>query len=421
MVFRFALQALTSLGIVAAALFLTDGQPSYAQGDEGCHFLMLLRKPIEFSGPAGGADFVLYLETKYKANIYLSNVYGDQPCNWRASTNQNWLDLSRTSGQIAGDDDTFITVSINDRARDLPRGVHKAEVVLKSSQGRERKYPWKVEVIVYARTPCDLHVSQGIYQARTLHGEVPPGFSVAILSNHGDAPCKWTAQSSRPWLSVSPTSGVVTPQQPERIKITANDGVANLPPGDYDAVVHLQWVETRAMDAAIEARLEVDASPCELYFAEGQVIRISGKAGSMDFSPTHQKYVLENRGGTPCYHWQANGVPEWLAIEDESTIYGASQTDVQVIVDQQAASLLRPESYETTVRFGSGNVSPSNGLVVGIDVDPLPCHLEIDEEELSFRIEPEGLLQSASEQPITLKTNGLMRRASGGSIPTGTG
>ena len=405
MVSRFALQALISLGIVAAALMFTDGQPSYAQEDAGCHFLMHLRKPVEFTGPAGGFDFELYRPTKYGANIYLANVYGDQPCNWRASTNQNWLDLSRTSGQIAGGDDTFITVSVNERARDLPRGVHKAEVVLKSSQGRQPKYPWKVEVIVHAETPCSLHISQGIYQARTLRGEVPPGFSVAILSNHGDAPCEWTAQSSRPWLSVSPTSGVVTPQQPEQIKITANDGVANLPPGDYDAVVHLQWVETRAMDAAIEARLEVDASPCELYFAEGQVIRISGKAGSMDFSPTHQKYVLENRGGTPCYHWQANGVPDWLAIEDESTIYGASQTDVQVLLNQQAASELRPDSYETNIRFGSGNVSASNGLAVRIDVNPLPCHLEIDQQELVFRIVPEGQLQGETQESIVIRND----------------
>ena len=405
MIFRFALQALTSLGIVLAALMLTDGQPSYAEGDEGCHFLLHLRQPVEFTGPAGGYDFELYRPTKYGANIYLSNVYGDRPCNWHASTNQNWLDLSRTSGEIAGEDDTFITVSINERARDLPRGVHKAEVVLKSSQGQQPKYPWKVEVILHAETPCSLHISQGIYQARTLRGEVPPGLSVAILTNHGDAPCEWTAQSSRPWLSVSPTSGVVTPQQPEQIKITANDGVANLPPGDHNAVVHVQWVSTRAMDAEIEARLEVDALPCDLYFAEGQALRISGNAGSMDFSPTHQKYVLENLGGTPCYHWQANGVPGWLAIEDENTIYDASQTDVQVLVDQQAASQLRPESYETTVRFGSGNVSASNGLAVGIDVNPLPCHLEVGRRELVFRIEPDGQLEGETQESIVIRNN----------------
>ena len=384
---------------------LTDGQPSYAEGDEGCHFLLHLRQPIEFTGPAGGYDFELYRPTKYLADIYLFNVYGDRPCNWHATTNQNWLDLSRTSGEIAGGDDTFITVSINERAQDLPRGVHKAEVVLKSPQGPQPKYPWKVEVIVHAETPCSLHISQGIYQARTLRGEVPPGFSVAILTNHGDAPCEWTAQSSRPWLSVSPTSGVVTPQQPGQIKITANDGVANLPPGDHNAVVHVQWVSTRAMDAEIAARLEVDASPCELYFAEGQALRISGKAGSMDFSPTHQKYVLENRGGTPCYNWQANGVPDWLTIEDDSTIYDASQTDVQVLVNRQAASQLRPESYETTIRFGSGNVPARNGLAVGIDVNPLPCHLEIDQRELVFRIEPEGQLEGENQESIVIRNN----------------
>ncbi len=103
------------MGIVLVALMLTDGQPSNAQGDEGCHFLMHLRQPIEFTGPAGGYDFELYRPTKYDADIYLANVYGDRPCNWHATTNQSWLDLSRTSGEIAGGDDTFITVSINVR------------------------------------------------------------------------------------------------------------------------------------------------------------------------------------------------------------------------------------------------------------------------------------------------------------------
>ena len=127
MISRFALQAVTSLGIVLVALMLTDGQPLYAQGDEGCHFLMHLRAPVEFTGPAGGNDFELYRPTTHGADILLSNVYGDQPCNWHASTNQNWLDLSRNSGEIAGGDDTFITVSVNDRAQDLSRGIHKPE------------------------------------------------------------------------------------------------------------------------------------------------------------------------------------------------------------------------------------------------------------------------------------------------------
>ena len=160
------------------------------------------------------------------------------------------------------------------------------------------------------------------------------------------------------------------------------------------------------MTGEIAARLEVDAPPCELYFAEGQALRISGKAGLMDFSPTHQKYALENRGGTPCYFWQANGVPDWLAIEDESTVYAASQTDVQVLVNQQFASELRPESYETTIRFGSGNVSASNGLAVRIDVNPLPCHLEVvDRRELVFRIEPEGQLEGENQESIVIRNN----------------
>jgi hypothetical protein len=404
MISRFALQALTSLGIVLVALMLTDGQPLYAEGDEGCHFLLHLRQPVEFTGPAGGYDFELYRPTKYGANIYLSNVYGGRPCNWHASTNQNWLDLSRTRGEIAGGDDTFFTVSINERAQDLSRGVHKAEVVLKSSQGRQPKTPWKVEVIVYARTPCDLQIFGGTYKARMqFEDSVPTQKSFARLVNGGDAPCHWEAQSDRAWLTVSPTSGTVNSDHPEQLTIQVNADTAHLVPGDYDGAITLQWRETHAESLQIEATLEVDAPPCELYFAPGQSFTVTGTAGMTNFKPSQQKFVLENRGGTPCFHWQANGVPDWLTIKDESTIYDASQTDVPVGVNSEAASQLPPDSYSRTVKFGSGNVSAADGLAVQLNVEPQPCRLEIDEEELSFRIEPEGLLQSASEQPITLE------------------
>ncbi len=404
MVSRFALQALISLGIVAAALMLTDGQPSYAQGDEGCHFLMHLRKPIEFTGPAGGADFVLYQETKYKANIYLSNIYGDQPCNWQASTNQNWLDLSRTSGQIAADDDTFITVSINGRAQDLPRGVHKAEVVLKSSQGRERKYPWKVEVIVYARIPCDLRVSGGTYKARVVQGSVPGHKGFANLTNVGDAPCHWQANSDRAWLTVMPASGTVSRDRPEHITISVNAGAANLVPDDYDATITLQWRETHYESLSIEAKLEVEEPPCELYFEEGQRFEAVGKAGSHAFTPANGKFVLQNRGGSPCFYWKAHYTAQWLLIEDEGTVPGGGGTaDVILQVNQEVAAELLPGTFEKHVQFGAGDKLADHGIIARLTVEPLDCHLEVAAGEgLYFRMEPAELNQGISEQLVTL-------------------
>ena len=167
----------------------------------------------------------------------------------------------------------------------------------------------------------------------------------------------------------------------------------------------LQWRETHDEYKEIQAILEVDAPPCELHFASGQKFEARGKAGSTEFAPEQQKYVLENRGGTPCYYWQANGLPDWLEVNDEDTIYGKSQTDVVVRVKQSAAAQLRPDVYAQTVRFGAGNVSAEHGLEAFIDVDPLPCHLEVVEEDLYFRIQPEGLIQSETEQLLTLRND----------------
>ena len=159
---------------------------------------------------------------------------------------------------------------------------------------------------------------------------MPQQPSVAKLTNSGDAPCRWQAHSDRTWLTVTPVSGELGPREEQRLTIRANSGAANLVPEDYNAVVLLQWRETHDEYKEIQAILEVDAPPCDLHFEPGQTFAARGKAGSTEFAPQNRTYVLENRGGTPCFYWQAQGLPRWLEIEDETTIYGKSQTDVLV-------------------------------------------------------------------------------------------
>lgn len=386
--------------------------PIWALGPEGCHFLVTRSKPIEFSGPAGGSDFRLYEPTKNRANIYLSNIYGSESCGWTASASHDWVTLSQSSGTLKGQDgpgeygeDTHITVSINSRASGLPRGRHEAEITIRSPNARGKFKSHEVPVILYARTPCDLQVVGGNYSGRAIRGSVPPLPSIAKLTNAGDAPCHWEAHSDRAWLTISPASGTVGGRSVGQFTIKANAGAAQLVPRDYDATVILTWSETGPETLQIEAKLEIDAPPCELYFAPGQTFKAAGKAGSEAFSPTHQTFRLENRGGTSCLYWQANHTAPWLSVPDETTVYPGSDTPALVEVDQEAAAQIRPGTYSAIISFGAGNQTAEHGIDAQLVVEALPCHLEIVEEELRFRIEPEGLLQSESEKPITLRNN----------------
>ena len=402
---------LTALSVMTALMALSGADaPVSAQTERGgCQFQIYTRSDIEFAGPAGGDDFRLKLtrdSIRHGANIQVANAYGTQSCSWQTSVNQNWVTLSQSSGTLPAEDDVEVTVSINERAGQLSRGIHSAQITFTSRQDPQPNRSKKVKVILHAQEPCDLQVIGGAYRARALQGEVPAEVSRATLNNGGDAPCEWQAHSDVSWLTVTPTSGTVLPRDPQQITIKANAGAAGLAaPVDYVATIRLQWRETHEEYQEIEARLDVDAPPCELHFPEGQRFETTGKAGSTEFLPTQQSFLLENHGGTPCYVWQAHHSARWLSIDDDTTIYPGNATEVIVRVNQGEAAQARPGTYDNAITFGAGNQYASNGVQAQLTVEPLPCRLEIVEEDLYFRIEPEGLLQSAAERFLTLRNH----------------
>ena len=409
-----ALLLSATVAVVAVAL---SASPVLAQS-EGCQFLVTVRNPnapIDFSGPAGGNDFALSDASRNPAEIVLTNIYGSESCGWTLTPSQDWVSLNEASGILQAGEEFIVTVSINDRASHLARGRHEAQIAIRSPQaarttrgGRTRiLHKQSMEVVLYAQLPCDLTLTGGSYSARALRGGVPPDQSVAKLSNAGDAPCHWEAHSNRPWLTVDPASGTTLGKDIGGFRIRANAGAARLVPGDYDATVTLTWSETGPEALEIEAILEIDAPPCELHFAEGQRFEARGKAGSTDFSASQTKFLLENRGGTPCHTWEAHHSAQWLSINSETTIYPGNATEVVVELDERRLAETPPGTYNSMITFGAGNQYAGSNLDARLIVEPLPCHLEIEieEEELYFRIEPEGLLESETEKPIVLRNS----------------
>lgn len=373
----------------------------------GCQFQIFLRPPIEFAGPAGGADFELHNRHAHGANIQVTNAYGTKPCSWNATINQNWATLSTDGGTLQADGGTEVTVSINERATQLSRGIHRALITFTSREDPQPGFKKQVEVILYAQKPCDLQIVSGPYRGRSLKGEIPSGIGTATLNNLGDSPCRWSARSDVPWLTVTPVSGVVHPRDPQQITIRANDGVHGLRQDvEYDATILMQWRSTHVEYFEIPASLKIDALPCELYFAEGQRFEVRGKAGAVDsFQPLQNEFPITNLGGRPCDTWNAHHSAPWLRVNDDPTIYSGQNVSVVVGVDTTAAAREWPGEYERVVTFGAGNQSTEHGLSTLLIVEPQPCHLSVSADRLDFRIEPEGLLPGESEKPITISNN----------------
>ncbi len=402
----FLTQRALILSVAAALLAFADAASVSAQTERGgCQFQIYLRPHIEFAGPAGGFDFQLHRPTKDGADIQVSNVYGSNRCSWQATANQDWVTLSQSGGTLEPEGDTVVTVSVNDRATQLNRGVHTAEITFTSRQDPQPNQKKKVKVLLHAQLPCDLQVTRGTYSGRATRGDVPPMLSIAKLSNAGDAPCRWEAHSDRAWLTITPAKGTLRGKSAGQFTIKANTGAAQLVPQDYDATIIVTWIETGPEVLEIEAKLEIDAPPCELYFEPGQSFSATGEAGSEEFDPRHKTFLLYNQGGTACLYWQANSEPQsdWLTVADHATIFPKTYTTFVVQVNQEAAAQKHPGIHPTQINFSTSNQTTQYGIDAELVVETLPCRLEIIETELKFHFEPEGLLQSESEKSITLK------------------
>ncbi len=395
------------LVVVVAGLVLPERL--FGQSELGCQFVASIPRNNEayrYAGPAGGNTFTLQNpHPKHGSTFSVYNRGGTKSCDWTATASAPWITLTPTSGKLHPNVDNEATITINKQASQLPRGQHNAVITVQSRQDPRGNASYQIRVLLRAQEPCNLEMrGETSYLARFRQGEVPSKTSVVRLVNRGDAHCDWEAIAPA-WLNVTPLRSRIEGQGTQQMRIEANEGVKELQPRDYRDVVRVEWTAPEYRDAELPITLEVMATPCELFFEEGQTFEASGKAGSTNFNPTGQKYVLENRGGDRCYNWQAYRVVDWLTIGDETPLYGNGVADVAVEIAQDLAANLRPGVHQDSVRFGAGNDQADNSLAVQLTVEPLPCQLEIVEAEIDFNINPHEPIESETEQPITLKNS----------------
>ena len=173
------------------------------------------------------------------SQIYTLQNTGSASINWTASKTASWVTLSAASGSLAGGASTNMTVSINSGANSLAAGNYSDTVSFVNSSNGNGNTTRGVALTVNALSPAVLSVAPtgGLSSSGYQGGPFSPASQVYTLQNTGSLSLNWTASKTASWVTLSSSSGSLTPGGSVSVTVSINSGANSLAAGSYSDTV----------------------------------------------------------------------------------------------------------------------------------------------------------------------------------------
>lgn len=294
-------------------------------------------------------------------SLEISNT-GEKTLEWTASVSDSWITLSDVSGSLNPTEDQSITVNVN--RTDLEAGTYTGTVNF-AGNGGTAAVSISMEVVAGNAQPV-LEVSETNFD----FGLEASSFDVSI-NNTGNADLDWTASSSDSWLSLSRSSGSVSPTGSQGLTLNVTrDGLNE---GNFTATVS---ISSNGGEATLNVNMDVPS--------QSPVLTLS--TTSLDFGETDdlRSVTIENTG-LQDLNWSAATDESWLSLSSSSgTVSPASSADINVNIDRTG---LADGDYSGKVSFtsdggdatidvimtivgnGAGNDADNDGIPDAVDSD----------------------------------------------------
>ncbi|MCX8126825.1 MAG: hypothetical protein N3E40_06810, partial [Dehalococcoidia bacterium] len=179
---------------------------------------------------------------------------GGGTLNWSINSSHSWLTASPTSGSLTIGQSATATITIH--TINLPPGTHLGSLTINISGAGQG--PVTVPVTVQVSPGPVLSISQNVLSFEATVGEPAPDAQTITLSNAGGSALNWSASSNVPWLTVSPTSGVVTTGTAE---ITVAVNTTGLNAGTHNGVITITAPGAAGSPASIPVTLSLAPRP----------------------------------------------------------------------------------------------------------------------------------------------------------------
>lgn len=291
----------------------------------------------------------------------LSNT-GGSAINWTASHGSvAWVSLSSTSGSLNPGQDAVVTVSINSAATSLAAGNYSDTVQFRNTTSGQGNTTRSVSLSVQ-NGRLSVSPSGGLTSSGNVGGPFSPSSITYTLSNPGNSTINWNAShnSGATWVSLSKTSGTLSPGGSTTLVVSINSGAASLPAGTYGDTVSFANTTNGRGNTTRSVSLTVRSSGGYLQVVPSDGFTSSGPKGGI-FNPGSKRYTLTNTG-TATINWTVtcSTSTKWLAISPRSgSLARGASIKVQLAINSFAKSLAKG-TYSDTVQFKNTTNSKGN-------------------------------------------------------------
>jgi PKD repeat protein len=270
--------------------------------------------------------------------IALTNL-GTGTIAWTVSGAPSWLDATPASGTTPG------SFTLRPNRTDLPAGTHAGSLLVSAANTYDA--PRSIDVS-YEIVGAGLVLAPERTVIEVRDGAVVSG--PASLQASGGAGGSWSASSSVPWLTVSPSSGL-----PGATTLVSLVGPDRFLPGVYDASI--VFTSNGASNSPAPAPVSVIVREGSALSAYPPVLELDAIASVNGQGPTSLAIDDAGDGGAA---WTITAKPPWLAASAMTGV-APSLVDLHVNAAGLAAGLLQ------------GDVV----LASGADAITVPVHLEV--------------------------------------------
>ena len=102
----------------------------------------------------------------------------------------------------------------------------------------------------------------GLASSGTVGGPFTPDSTVCTLSCTGTQPLSWTACNTQPWLTLSKTSGTLSPGETDTVAVSIDSTAGDLADGSYSDTVTFTNTTNNVGDATWPVTVTVTAGGC---------------------------------------------------------------------------------------------------------------------------------------------------------------
>jgi len=185
--------------------------------------------------------------------IILSNSGGGS-LDWSIISSHAWLTVTPTGGSLTAGQSASLTVSV--ATTTMPAMTHFGTLTINASGATGS--PATIPVTVGVSLGPALSVSQNSISFEATVGGPNPANQILALTNAGGSVLSWTASTNAGWLTLSPTSGIVTTGTGQTV---AAVNVTGLNAGTYHGTITIAAAGAAGSPATIAVTLTLAPQP----------------------------------------------------------------------------------------------------------------------------------------------------------------